>query len=909
MAQKGDAPLNNFKIPIPTQDYNFNDLKVDKQGRLLIAYKKGILQYDGNTWLKIKTESSPIRFLETNNKTFLLAKDGLYEILEDMFHQNRIELKHSLPIISSIIDFIHHKEKYYILANEQITILNEEFKKIDVYDSELGYKDVFVSEDKLYAFEGNYLLENIDGTWVDLNLYAPENTDFLFSIKGAKNTYFAYDNGDFYKFDGQNFDPYSSELNEYLRENYPISGKFLNEKLIISTLSGGIIIVNENSEKIISTIQNYNGLPTNEVHALTMDLQNGLWLAHPYGISRASLNIPLSDFQFYPGLNGLPEVTLISQDTLWVGTTEGLFYLKKVKDYETLQKKLIQKVRIKQSENTEEEDQSNNFFQDLFSSNRDSDEEEFVSDELKKYRKIYRKEGIRFIALKNKLDDKEEQIRDSLQNAKKKSATPKKSSRSKYRSIVKTIDVSRLKSIDFEFQKIDNVDEHIESLIETDFGLIARSNTGIFLVDTEKSKKISDLKMVKKLLYQKKKNRLWVTNELGLFSIDLFPEREELIKHSNNSFNDLLITDNQIIAVGNNILELFNAEENNLISIKKINIYNNFSEEMLLYKDKEEIKLLRSDAILTLQSNASELQIDSTFNSPLKYFLKDQSNKIWILNEQDEWRSINDVLSDQIRKWLSIIPSIKNINVVNDSTIYFTTNERIIRWDSKIDIEYPYPKTFIDGVMVENKWISSDDFVEMKHDQNNLKVILSTPEYLFKEDVEYQYYVKGLMDEWSSWSKNREIDFPYIPTGDYKLEIRARTILNDEINQFDFNFEVLPPYWRTWWFYLSEIVFFSILILISIKLNTSNQSSYLTKTFTFLTLILFLEFFATILENNLEGYIDDSPVYTFIINVVLALSITPIERGVSKILVIVNSSRSKQLISKMRRNQKNKANE
>lgn len=134
--------------------------------------------------------------------------------------------------------------------------------------------------------------------------------------------------------------------------------------------------------------------------------------------------------------------------------------------------------------------------------------------------------------------------------------------------------------------------------------------------------------------------------------------------------------------------------------------------------------------------------------------------------------------------------------------------------------------------------------------------------------------------------------------------MRAKTFLTDNVRSFDFKFKVLPPYWQTWWFYMLEIAFFSILILVSIKLNTTNQSSYLTKTFTFLTLILFLEFLATILENNLEGYLDDSPVYTFMINVVLALSISPIERGVTKVLVRINSERSKELISQMRENQK-----
>jgi len=915
LGQEGDVPLNHYEIPIPPQDYDFNDLKIDEQGRLLVAYKKGVLQFDGNSWLKIEISSSPTKFIEINGTTYLLAKDGIYEMKEDLFHQNKFELLHSVPIISPIVDLIFYNGKYLLLANEHIIILDKEFNKIDVHESEIGYKDVFVFEDKLYAFEGNYLLENVDGTWVDLNLFAPENTDFLFSIKGANSLYFAYDNGDFYSFDGDDFVPYSSELNEYLKENYPISGKFLDQSLIISTLSGGVIIVEENSGSIISTIQNYNGLPTNEVSALTMDLQNGLWLAHPYGLSRASLNIPLSDFQFYPGLEGLPEVILIKNDTFWVGTTEGLFYLKKVKDYETLQKKLTHKVRISSPQQTAvEEEDSGNFIENLFNfGNNNSEEKEFIDNKLKEYRSKYRDRGIRFKALRQKLDEKEKQLRDSLRRVESRNTKRKNQSKStpKYRSVVKTIDISRLKSIDFEYQKIPEVENHIESLINTDLGLIARGNTGIFLVTANETTKISDLKMVKKLFYQSSAQLLWASNEEGLFSIDLSEQNYSTKKHADVSFNDLLIRDGKLIAVGNNILEVFSLKNDYLTTIEKVNITNNFSEEMAIYLQGNKIKLLRSDAILQLDLNASTLKIDSVFASPLKYFIKDQKNNIWLLSAQGEWSTMDKELSKETRNWLHIIPPIKNIQIVDDSNVFFTTNKRIIRWKPSSIENYPLPKTFIDGIMVENQWIKSDDFVELQYGQKNLKVILSTPEYLFKEKVEYQYYVKGLMDNWSSWSTNREIDFPYIPTGDYKLQIKAKTILNNEITKFGFDFEVLPPYWQTWWFYALEIAFFSILILISIRLNTSNQSSYLTKTFTFLTLILFLEFIATILENNLEGYIDESPVYTFIINVVLALSISPIERGISKLLIIFNSARSKELISEMRKNQlkKKKRNE
>lgn len=180
MAQSGDVVLNHFEVPLPPQDYLYQDMDIDSQGRLLVAYKKGVLQFDGNSWVKVKVNSSPIKFLEVHNKNILLAKDGIYEIVEDQFHSNKLVLLYQTPLLSPIVDLVFYGNQYYLLANEQITAFSEEFEKLNTFESKLGFKDVFVWNEKLYAFEDNYLVENVEGTWVDLNLFAPENSDFVF---------------------------------------------------------------------------------------------------------------------------------------------------------------------------------------------------------------------------------------------------------------------------------------------------------------------------------------------------------------------------------------------------------------------------------------------------------------------------------------------------------------------------------------------------------------------------------------------------------------------------------------------------------------------------------------------------------------------------------------------------------
>lgn len=904
VAQTGDLPLTHYEVPIPPQDYKFRDMQIDFQGRLLVAYNKGVLQYDGESWLNISIESSPIKFLTIDKQCFLLAKDGVYQLVEDQFNRNTFTKVLGVPLLSTMVDLLDFGGQYYLLASNEITVFNRQFQMTNSFTSMLGFKDVFVFEDRLFAFEDNFLVENIDSSWVDLNLYAPEDTDFIFSINGEDKLYFAYDNGDFYSFDGKEFLPYSKAVNEYSRANYPISGKFFDGKLIISTLSGGVIMVDEKSGEIISTVQKYNGLPTNEVSAITMDHQRGLWLAHPYGLSRAALGIPLKDFQFYPGLEGYLEALITRNDTLWVGTSEGLFFLEEVKDFETFQQRMLERVKVSQPMMAERK-QEDNFFQNVFGANQESYDQGLVDELLKKHREIYRNEGFRFLSLKRKLKEKEEFLIDSLnQNSKKRTTGRSPSEPAKYKTVVRTVDISRLKSIDYEYRKIKEVTGHVESILGISDGILVQTTTGIYKVKNGITTKISSLRMAQKLIYQSAKNTLWVTSPEGLFKIDLNRADYLQSRESAKQFIDLAIEKNMLAAVGENILEVFEIKDEGLKKLKGLSITNRFSEEPAVYFDEGMVKVLRSDGIMRLELESGELSIDSVFSPALKYFLKDQDENIWLLSNDDLWRTLLKNIPRQVRDWMQIVPPIRSIAVESDSIIYFVSNERILRWKQMEMQEYITPNTFIDGVMIDNKWVEDKGFVQMEHDENKLKISLSTPEYLFRKDVTYQYFVKGLMDEWSSWSSVREIDFPYIPTGNYMLEIRVKNFLDDDIQTFDFKFEVLPPYWQTWWFYMLEMAFFSILILISIRLNTTNQSSYLTKTFTFLTLILFLELFGTILENNLQGYLDDSPVYDFAINVLLAVSISPIEKAVSRMLILMKSAKSKELIKKMRERDK-----
>ncbi len=74
-------------------------------------------------------------------------------------------------------------------------------------------------------------------------------------------------------------------------------------------------------------------LPDDEIFALGIDNNHGLWLSHQYGLTRADLSLPVENFSIYPGLKGNLITSLWHNNELYVATSEGVYYLNEVKNY------------------------------------------------------------------------------------------------------------------------------------------------------------------------------------------------------------------------------------------------------------------------------------------------------------------------------------------------------------------------------------------------------------------------------------------------------------------------------------------------------------------------------------------------------------------------------------------------
>ena len=118
-----------------------------------------------------------------------------------------------------------------------------------------------------------------------------------------------------------------------------------------------------------------------------------------------------------------------------------------------------------------------------------------------------------------------------------------------------------------------------------------------------------------------------------------------------------------------------------------------------------------------------------------------------------------------------------------------------------------------DGVLL------TSESIELSYSNNSLKVRISAPSYIKEGSVEFQYKISGLMDSWSEWNSNPNLDFPFLPSGKYIVSIRARDILGSVSNIIEFSVQIKPPFWQTTWFYALCLVFVLILFIVTIRIR------------------------------------------------------------------------------------------
>jgi len=138
-------------------------------------------------------------------------------------------------------------------------------------------------------------------------------------------------------------------------------------------------------------------------------------------------------------------------------------------------------------------------------------------------------------------------------------------------------------------------------------------------------------------------------------------------------------------------------------------------------------------------------------------------------------------------------------------------------------------KLYIDSILVNSKKINFIKQQKFDYTKNQLSFYIDYRNIESKAETVIHYKLKGFYNDWKSLGSNEnKIDFQSLPIGNYTFVAKA-TYRDKSTKPFEYKFAILPPFWKTWWFYTILSIASISLVFYRFRLLKKESSALLEK--------------------------------------------------------------------------------
>lgn len=857
--QQGNLFLKHYTHTTEEAD-NLNFwIREEKSGVMVFANAKGLLFYDGIQWKLHKTEQTPLS-IETDavtGKIFTGMRDEFGYYVKDLkgaLSYHSLSKNQNPP--GDITRIVKTESRIYFCNEKRVYELDPEQDRIEhIYeDTQLRFTG--------FASAGREVLINVEGQGLcylsGTNLLPVQkgellaHSELLFSLALNENKVLLGTNLDeLFIYEGGSLKRFATPAETYLKQNLLSDATLLNEKeIVLGTLAGGCIVVDGSTGAILQHINSETGLPDNEVFALGRDKNGGIWITHNYGFTRIDPNLSFKDFTSYPGLEGHLLSVLYNKSTLYVSTSEGVFYLTRERE----EAPSSQSVATRPADKPAPARKNIHLF----------------FDHLLFKRKITREE------------------RREAAKEERKEIVP-----------AETVKPAKVhKEPRYVFMKLPGLNAKCKNLLSYQDRILVSSAKGLYEVRNKQAYPVIRENYIYSITPSLDAKSLLIATRNGLLKAELVRNQWKIHPLSDETINASSVcefSDGSVWAGSNGkLIRLIKDKEGKVVA-KKSYILNNIHENIAIRNINGLLTFFASHDTYYYNSQQDTIERDFRWDSlSLQFtFSQNQPEYTWVRYDS-AWIGIHylDEQKNLRSSHLAIFKRLKDIYQDPAGSLW------IIDGSNHIYKMEPEKQIVLSPFELHVKEIRNHkgnslplSNLQLAYDNNSLHFYLAAPFYMDEKSVHFQYFLEGINDKWSDWTNNHNIELAYLPIGDYILHIRARNGLGQISREHKVEFHILPPYWKTRWFFIAEILFFFSLIVVSVFLNRRKGSSFFTKALTFLTLIILVEFIVYEMETLFTVGNADSPLIRFGFNVLLALMISPIE----KILELFLSSKKRRI--------------
>jgi serine phosphatase RsbU (regulator of sigma subunit) len=301
--------------------------------------------------------------------------------------------------------------------------------------------------------------------------------------------------------------------------------------------------------------------------------------------------------------------------------------------------------------------------------------------------------------------------------------------------------------------------------------------------------------------------KLWIgTNASGVYSITLRKDN-----------NGNIILDKPLIEH----FDKTNGLPEGLLFVNKFNGKNYFESTDKVYKFDENKKKFYFD------NSDQIISVVNEYNKKGLFFDKEDSfRRIWISAKHEV--AMGTPQPDSSYKWFTAPfkrfsdEQIGYIYAEKNDVVWFSTASSIIKYDitkknlNNTDFSALVRKVEIgaDSTIYFGGMLSNLVAPEITYKNNSIKFKFSATSYEDKNTNKFKTFLEGFDNDWSSWSNGNIKEYTNLPPGKYTFNVVAENILGIESNAGIYSFEILPPWYRTWYAYILYILLLSIGIFV-----------------------------------------------------------------------------------------------
>ena len=887
-AQTGHYFLSHFSPGDERVDHVSFDMAQDANGILHFATRSGVLTYDGKNWELIPC-NGPVYALELSQsgELYWAGADGFGQIITDKYGRH-ISIIESNPDKRDVYQALALGNKVYFMNDDGVFIYeNQSARTVNSHNVPGAFTSLFEIFGTVYVTTDLGRIFKVD----DVKLSNPaiefeEGLDITFSC-ASKDKFIlgTADNRLFLCTKDYSIEEIKLEESDYINASVIINGVSVSNNLIaLATLRGGVIILNPETRSI-EEIVNYNtGLPDNEIFALLVDKDKNIWASHDYGFTKISPLSPFRSFSHYDNLKGNLLCALSVNDEVYVGTSLGLFKLNKEEVYDEIiyYEDVPDKAKI--NENA-------------------SPTGSIATKEPEKRKKGF----LRFLKRNRTESEEKVETKESPPKKNNKASLNSKTQLPKEEYVIQRLRKTQkvLRSSNFAYKKVKGIEAKVTHLAISNNKLLAAGLGGLFEIDNLSANPIIE-EPVRFLFTSGDTMMLVSTYRDRILTLKKNGSRWRTVSEENNPDDQISNIfqgpAGELWLCGMNTIYRLESTGNILSSFEFTNP--NFSRTIGLHWGNK-IILVNANGFFRLDTSESSIVKIDSMSAPLTYFTS--NNELWYHNGNN-WNTLGQIAKRKNIGVLNLCGDIRFVSPDNNSEnlwVINTHNELYKFLGNDVSFTPSDFPLILKALSQNSKPIAFGKKIIVNQEDGLIEIELARANFAGALPVECRYMLKGINEDWSDWSvRNDRISFSYLPPGSYTLRVQSRDILGIIKEVEPIQLLVKPPYWKTPWFYAMEFTVFALLVLLSFKLSVRYR--FISRVLSLLTIILLIEFIQTMI--GFTFLTNSSPIIDFIIQVIVALIILPVEGYLRNLMFksMGANSRLFDVIAELDRNEKNR---